>query len=90
MRDINSGIWNRRQQLERAALAPVVGVVNGDASDAEPMFTARLCLVIKQYWRLRGVRVEAEPVRVEMGRGENGSIWGIRSLGIPVREEGYD
>lgn len=85
MRDTAPNIMLRRQNVERRALAPVVGVVNGDSSDAEPMFTQRLCTTIKQYWRLRGVKIEAEPVRVELGRGQHGSVWAIRSHGIPVK-----
>jgi hypothetical protein len=58
MRDVNSNILPRRQAVERRALAPVLAMVQPDAQ-TEPAFSERLCLVIKQYWRLRGVEVRA-------------------------------
>lgn len=55
---------------------------------AEPMLSERLCLTIKQFWRLRGHKVEAW-VEQEMYKPyvhqKSKPIFAIKSVGIPVR-----
>lgn len=82
MRDLNSGVWGRKQRVERAALAPVVGAVKDDA-EAEPMFTERLCKVIVAFWAARGVTVKAWPEHVVFNKKHGMPVWRIRSIGIP-------
>lgn len=83
MRDTNSGIWNRRQNLELERLAPIVGDGDhGDMRHAEPAFSDGLCKIIVAYWRERGQQVRAW---VESEIASAGRVYVIRTSGIPVR-----
>jgi len=56
--------------------------------DQDPMFSERLCLTIKQYWKLRGIKIkawiEAESVKEYVDQKAR-PVYAIRSEGIPVR-----
>jgi hypothetical protein len=85
MRGVKSNIMPRRQAVERKALAPIVGAVNGSDAQAEPWFSEGLCQAITAFWRARGVTVRAW---VEYQRANNNdpgarSLHVIRSMGIP-------
>lgn len=85
MRDTSPNIMLRRQNVERKALAPVVGMVNSDAQ-TEPAFSERLCKVIMAFWQAQGVIVKAwvEYRRDSIsGNPQTRSLYVIRSVGIP-------
>lgn len=89
MRDLNSGIWARKQTLERRWLKPIVAsAAFADAGTAEPGFSERLCKIIVAYWAQQGRAVKAwveiERHHVKSSQAPT-SIYSIRTEGIPVR-----
>ncbi len=56
--------------------------------DSEPMFSERLCMIIKQYWRIRGRKVNAWVEYQRFSAANNPdtrSLFVIRSEGIPIQ-----
>lgn len=83
MKDLNSGIWGRRQTLERVQLERAMGPMHGnDTPHDEPAFSNRLCAVIVEYWRRRGHTIRAW---VESEIAPAGRVYSIRTSGVPVR-----
>lgn len=85
MRDAAPNIMLRRQNVERKALAPVVGMVAHD-EQAEPGFSERLCKAIVAYWRAQNVEVRAWVEYQRNGQSntpDGRSLYVIRSIGIP-------